>query len=66
MIGNNPWEDNIPTFKCKDIGMACSFEAGAATEDELMTKIKKHGKEAHGLDPIPPDVAQKIKKAIKK
>jgi predicted small metal-binding protein len=51
MIGNN----NL------DTGIACSFEASTAIEDELMTKIKKYGKEAHGLDPIPTDVAQKIK-----
>ena len=56
----------MPSFKCKDIGMACSFETSAATESELMTKIAKHASEAHGMKAVPPDVMDKIKKAIKK
>lgn len=50
----------MPSFKCKDIGMACNFEASAATEEELTNKIKKHAKEVHGIDPVPADLAQKI------
>ncbi len=56
----------MPTFACKDIGMACPFKAEAATEPELMKKIAEHAKSAHGMDQVPPDVMAKIKKAIKK
>jgi len=55
----------VPKFKCKDIGMDCSFKAKAKTEDELMKQIAVHAKEAHNLDPIPEDVLSKVKKAIK-
>ncbi len=53
-------------FKCSDCGMSCSYKASAPTEAELMAKIAKHAKEAHGMDPVPPDVMEKVKKAIKK
>ncbi|MDP3879564.1 MAG: DUF1059 domain-containing protein [Dehalococcoidales bacterium] len=55
----------MPTFKCADVGMACSFEASAATKEELMQKIAKHGEEAHGLKTIPPDIMAKVEQAIK-
>ena len=56
----------MPSFKCRDIGMGCSFEAKADTEGELMTKIAKHASVAHFMKTIPPDVMEKVKKAIKK
>jgi len=54
-----------PSFKCKDIGMECGFEASAWTKGSLMNKISKHAAEAHNMKEIPPDVLEKIKKAIK-
>jgi predicted small metal-binding protein len=56
----------MPSFKCKDIGMSCGFEASAKTEDELMKKIAEHASKAHNMKTIPPDVMDKVKKAIKK
>lgn len=34
----------MPSFRCKDIGMACDSEAKARTEDELMKKIAEPAK----------------------
>jgi len=57
----------MPTFKCRDIGMSCPFEATAKTEDELMKKITEHAAKAHNMKaPFPPDMMAKVKKAIKK
>ncbi len=56
----------MPSFKCKDLGMACSFEATAGTEAELMTKISEHASKAHNMKTIPPDLMAKVKQAIKR
>ena len=56
----------MPSFRCKDIGMRCEFEATAKNEDELVKKIAEHAREAHNMETIPPDVMAKVKKAIKK
>lgn len=56
----------MPSFKCKDIGMACNFETSASTEDELMKKIKEHAASAHDIKTITPELAAKINNAIKK
>jgi len=55
----------MPSFPCKDIGMDCPFKETAPTEAELMKKIAEHAKSVHKIDPPPPDLLAKIKKAIK-
>lgn len=59
-------EVQMPSFACKDIGMACEFKANAPTEPELMKKIAEHAKSVHKMETIPADVMAKVKKAIKK
>ncbi len=55
----------MASFKCQDIGMSCGFEIrGAASRDEALKLASVHAKEAHGLAPIPPDVAAKVSAAI--
>jgi predicted small metal-binding protein len=55
----------MPTFKCKDIGMDCPFEAKANTNEELIKMIATHAASAHGITKVPPDLMAKIKGAIK-
>ena len=54
------------TFACKDIGMACGFTTEASSRQELMPKIAKHAKEAHGITNIPEDLMKKVNAAIKR
>lgn len=57
----------MPSFKCKDLGMKCNFEATAKTEEELMKKITEHATKVHNMKPpFSPDMMDKVKKAIKK
>ncbi len=51
-------------FACSDVGVDCGWSASAETEDELMAQIAEHAKE-HGFDPIPADLVEKVKAAIK-
>jgi len=37
------------SFKCKDIGMDCKFEATAANVQDLDNTIAKHAREAHKI-----------------
>jgi predicted small metal-binding protein len=55
----------MPYFRCRDIGVSCSFEAVAESEIELMKKIEEHAKIAHEYDPIPYEIKIEIRKAIK-
>lgn len=55
----------VPTFRCIDIGLSCSFETEAKSEEEVLKKVVDHAAKAHKMETIPPDVMAKIIKAIK-
>jgi len=53
------------SIRCADAGVTdCQWSATAETEEELMAKCQSHAKE-HGFDQVPPELAAKIKGAIK-
>ena len=56
----------MPSIKCKDIGIQCGFEVKDENKDELMQILALHAEKTHKMKTIPPDVMQKIQKAIKK
>jgi len=58
-------EEATASFKCRDIGMACDFEATAKTEEELIKKIAEHASEVHSIETMSPEMTEKVKKAIK-
>ncbi len=43
----------------------CAFQVRAETEDEVMRLAGEHAKVAHKLPSLPPDMAAKVKGAIK-
>jgi predicted small metal-binding protein len=55
----------MPSFKCADIGMSCSFEATAKTQDELLKKIAKHMSKVHEIKTISSDLMDQMIKAIR-
>jgi predicted small metal-binding protein len=56
----------MASFKCADIGMACSFEVkGAKDADEVLAIAATHARSSHGISSPPPDLVAKLKQAIK-
>lgn len=53
------------SFRCSDVGNAdCRFETTAHTEEELMSRIEEHGREAHGINSFDADTRRKMLDAI--
>ena len=50
---------------CRDVGVDCDFVARGETEQEVLQQCAEHGKEAHGMDEIPPELALKVRAAIR-
>ena len=50
---------------CGDIVEGCSFTASADTEAELMEKVKRHAAEHHGVTEVAPELAAKVRAAIR-
>jgi predicted small metal-binding protein len=56
----------MPSIKCKDIGMKCGFKLKDEDQEELMQILALHAEKTHNMKTIPPDVMEKLQKAIKK
>jgi predicted small metal-binding protein len=50
---------------CNDVVNGCSFTATAPTEKEVVEQVAAHAREDHGLKEISPELAAKVKEAIK-
>lgn len=56
----------VKMLRCRDVGILdCDFVARGNTEKEIMRKVAEHAKKAHGISEISPDLAAKVKGAIK-
>lgn len=51
--------------KCRDVGVDCDFEARGQTEQEVLRNAAEHARTAHGMKEIPPELAVKVKAAIR-
>jgi predicted small metal-binding protein len=56
----------MPSFKCKDIGMEDNFEVKDDNREELMKIVAMHAQSSHGIKEVPPEMMEKIQKAVKK
>jgi predicted small metal-binding protein len=52
-------------LRCGDLVAGCSTVLEAEDAATLMAKAEEHAKAAHGLAKIPPEIAAKVKAAIK-
>jgi len=52
-------------LKCSDVGMDCDFVVRGETSEEVMKKAAEHARTAHGIEQIPPELAQKAQAAVK-
>jgi len=52
-------------LKCGDLMPGCGFVARGANEEEVMKAAAEHAKKAHGIDRVTPELAAKVKGAIK-
>ena len=50
---------------CGDVVPGCDFTASASTEEELLSKVVAHAAHHHGVTEVTPELAAKVKAAIK-
>jgi predicted small metal-binding protein len=49
---------------CGDVVKGCPFTAEAASEAELVDKVKAHAARDHGVTEVTPELAAQVKAAI--
>jgi predicted small metal-binding protein len=47
-------------FRCAEVVPGCDAEFEAPDEDGILRQVLVHAREAHGMDEVPPDVADKV------
>jgi len=50
---------------CGDVVPGCGFTASAPDEEELVRKVAAHAEESHGVKEVTPELAAKVKAAIR-
>jgi predicted small metal-binding protein len=50
---------------CDDVVAGCAFEASAASEEELINQVTTHAAKDHGITEVGPELAAKVKAAIR-
>ena len=60
-----PESKEVMHIACASIVPGCAFTASAATEEELMKKVAAHAAHDHGIREVTPELAAKVKAAIK-
>jgi predicted small metal-binding protein len=63
----NPSEEitMAKTVSCRDVGMDCDFVAKGETNEDIMQQAAEHARTAHNMTEIPPEVADKVRGAIR-
>ena len=51
--------------RCADAGVDCDFVARGKTEEELFARSAEHGKKAHDMEKIPPELIEKVRPFIR-
>ena len=57
--------DEAKVIACAQIVPDCPFTASAATDEELLQKVAAHAAHDHGITEITPELAERVKAAIK-
>jgi predicted small metal-binding protein len=52
-------------IECGDVVQGCQFTAQAGTEAELLEAVKAHAAKEHGVKDVTPELAAKVKAAIR-
>lgn len=60
-----PESSDAVRIACADIVPDCPFTASAATEEELLAHVIAHAAHDHGIADVTPELAAKVKAAIK-
>ncbi len=52
-------------LRCGDLMAGCPVMIKGTSEEEVMQKAAKHAKEAHNINEVTPELAAKVKTAIR-
>lgn len=58
-------QDAQKHLRCRDVGLDCDFEAYGRNDDEVVQKAAAHAARDHGITEITPELAERVRAAIR-
>ena len=55
----------MKVLSCRELGMDCDFVARGETEEEILMQGAEHGRTAHGMSEMPPEMLPQVRAAIR-
>lgn len=52
-------------FRCGDVVPGCDYVTRGDSDEEIMRNVQPHAARAHGLNPVPAEIAEKVRSAIR-
>lgn len=52
-------------LRCRDVGMNCDFQARGDSEEDVLRQASAHARTAHQITDMPPELAAKVRAAIR-
>jgi predicted small metal-binding protein len=61
-----PKEVSMPkVLRCADVGGNCDFVARGDSDEDILQQASEHARSAHNINEITPEIADKVKAAIR-
>ncbi|HJU88513.1 MAG TPA: DUF1059 domain-containing protein [Gemmatimonadaceae bacterium] len=57
--------DESRELRCRDVGLDCDYVVRGKTEEDVMRQAAAHAKRDHGIQEITPDLADRVRSAIR-
>ncbi len=51
-------------FSCGAVVPGCSARFEGESDDEVLQQVAVHARDVHGMDEVPPDVVQEVRRRI--
>jgi predicted small metal-binding protein len=51
-------------FRCGELVPGCEWRIEGESENEILAEVAVHAREAHGMDEVPPEVADTVRASI--
>src|SRR5713101_2831644 len=64
-IGNMTEVNMAKVVSCKDVGVDCDFVMRGETTEDILQQAAEHARTVHNMTEIPPDVAEKLRAAVR-
>jgi predicted small metal-binding protein len=55
----------MKSFTCRDAGVSCDQKFTGETNDEILSQVKSHAQEKHGVTNFTPDIRTKVQNGIR-